>query len=292
MNQKRKQPPIPSVNYIVLSPCNMKCKYCFTTFQDLKPQFTIKNKLSKQNALKLIEELAAKGFKKITFLGGEPMLCPYLLDLIKKAKKKKMITLLTTNGSLVTNKKLDAFKGFLDWITLSIDTLNKNKSIKIGRVVKGKAISRSKYTEIANNIKAKKIKLRINTVVSSINYQSDMSDFIIKVKPKIWKLIQVVPMNGQNDKLINQYLISSNQFNSYVKKCQRVIKHHISLKAIDNRDMPGDYILIDPLGRLIDTTSNKYLYSEPVLKIGLDQALKQINVDINKFIRRGGIYKW
>lgn len=30
--------PIPSVNYHIWEPCNMRCRFCFATFQDVKAE--------------------------------------------------------------------------------------------------------------------------------------------------------------------------------------------------------------------------------------------------------------
>lgn len=283
---------IPSVDYIVLAPCNMKCKYCFATFNDVGSKFIIKNALAKEESLKLIDSLAEAGFKKITFLGGEPTLCPWLLDLVKRAKEKGLFTSITTNASLLTEKYLDNLRGVIDWITVSIDSLDQEKLSKIGRVVANKAISESQYRQTLQNIKARGIKLKINTVISSVNWQDDITDFILEIKPNIWKLLQVLPMSGQNDALIANYLISEDKFGEYVKKAKKVEKVGVKVKIVDNLIMPGSYALIDPMGRFIDTFNQRYAYSDPILKIGVKNALKQVRIDEDRFFKRGGLYEW
>ena len=73
---------IPSVNFHLWEPCNMKCKYCFATFKDVKQSILPKGHLPKAEAIEIVKELAEYGFKKITFAGGEPTLCKWLPDLI------------------------------------------------------------------------------------------------------------------------------------------------------------------------------------------------------------------
>ncbi|WP_282071372.1 hypothetical protein [Polaribacter atrinae] len=46
-----------------------------------------------------MRKIAAAGFEKITFAGGEPMLCPWLPKLIKTAKELGLTTMIVTNGS-------------------------------------------------------------------------------------------------------------------------------------------------------------------------------------------------
>ena len=78
---------IPSVNYHLWEPCNMRCKFCFATFQDVKQSILPKGHLPKEDALQLIKLFADFGFEKITFVGGEPTLCPWLPELIAYAKE-------------------------------------------------------------------------------------------------------------------------------------------------------------------------------------------------------------
>lgn len=66
---------IPSVNFHLWEPCNMRCKFCFATFQDVKQTILPKGHLSEYDVLKVVESIAATGFEKITFARGEPLLC-------------------------------------------------------------------------------------------------------------------------------------------------------------------------------------------------------------------------
>ncbi len=80
-------PPIPSVNFHLWTPCNMHCKFRFAIFEDVKRDMKLpKGHLPKQECLSLIDKISDVGFEKITFAGGEPQLCPWLLSLIVRAK--------------------------------------------------------------------------------------------------------------------------------------------------------------------------------------------------------------
>ena len=58
---------IPSVNYHLWRPCNMKCEFCFATFQDINPQILPKGHLGRENSLNVVQTLAGAGFQKINF---------------------------------------------------------------------------------------------------------------------------------------------------------------------------------------------------------------------------------
>ena len=69
----------PSVNFHLWEPCNMRCRFCFATFQDVRQSVLPKGHLPREDALRVTEALA-EHFEKITFAGGEPLLCPWLPD--------------------------------------------------------------------------------------------------------------------------------------------------------------------------------------------------------------------
>ncbi|QQR95242.1 MAG: radical SAM protein [Bacteroidota bacterium] len=109
MQQRTKQF-IPAVNFHLWEPCNMRCKFCFATFQDVKRSILPKGHLPKEQAVQVVQQLADFGFQKITFAGGEPTLCKWLPDLIATAKGSGMTTMIVSNGSRLTDEFLSEQK--------------------------------------------------------------------------------------------------------------------------------------------------------------------------------------
>ena len=169
---------IPSVNYHIWEPCNMRCRFCFATFQDVKQDMGLpKGHLPEQDCILIVEQLAQKGFEKINFAGGEPTLCKWLPDLISRAKRHGMVTSIVTNGSRITTEWLDGLNGSLDWITLSIDTVDPERLKRLGRTVLTKPITEKEYLQKIGMIKRQGIRLKINTVVTSETWQEDFTRF-------------------------------------------------------------------------------------------------------------------
>ena len=77
--------------------------------------------------------LATAGADKITFVGGEPTLCPYLGDLLAASKDVGLTTCIVTNASGLTEEFLDEWGHLIDWIGLSIDASNDEIHTVIGR---------------------------------------------------------------------------------------------------------------------------------------------------------------
>jgi len=270
----------------------MRCKFCFATFQDVKYSILPKGHLPKEQAVEVVLQLAEIGFEKITFAGGEPTLCSWLPELITTAKNAGLTTMIVSNGSKLTDSFLQANKNHLDWIAVSIDSLNATTNIETGRAVSGKTPLQSDYYfSLVDRIKQHGYGLKINTVVSSKNCNENMNEFIRYAKPKRWKLLQVLPMKGQNDLNIDNFKISDEQF-------QNFISNHSDLQDItnivpeSNNQMKGSYAMVDPAGRFYDNAEGTHNYSRPILEIGSRLAIQQVNYDFSKFVERGGIYNW
>lgn len=285
---------VPSVNFHLWEPCNMDCGFCFATFQDVKEEMNLpKGHLPEEKCLLLVDQISEFGFEKINFAGGEPTLCPWLPKLITQAKEHGMTTSIVTNGSRITDQWLDNLNGSLDWIGLSIDTVDPEKSVRIGRAVAGKIpITEERYLDIIGKIKRHGIRLKINTVVNSVNWEEDLTPFIELAKPERWKLFQVLPVKGQNDGHFADFEITTKQFEAYVQRNRIVEDYGINIVPESNEAMTESYVMIDPAGRFFDNSKGFYKYSDPILKVGIEEALKQVSINNERFRQRGGRYDW
>lgn len=283
---------IPSVNFHLWEPCNMRCKFCFARFQDVKESVLPAGHLPKEQAIQIVLGLAKAGFQKITFAGGEPMLCPWLPELIKTAKQSGMTTMVVTNGSKLNDLFLEQNQGYLDWIVISIDSLSPETSLAAGRAVGGKnPLSIDFYKSIIEKIKQQGYHLKINTVVNRFNIDEDMNEFIRFAKPKRWKVFQALPMLGQNDHFIGALEISEEEFCDFIKRHQH-LSVITSLVPESNIKMKGSYVMVDPAGRFFDNVQGYHHYSRPILEVGIGKALMEVDFDFQKFTSRGGIYDW
>lgn len=258
----------------------MRCKFCYATFEDMR----LTNQLSKYGAFKILDKLKEAGLQKITFAGGEPLLYKWIYEVIVYAKEIGLTTSIISNGSMLTDELLEKFKGKLDWIGISVDSLNETTNKLIGRTYKNKV----NYLDLCLKIKDAGFRLKINTVVNSFNWYGDLNDFIEDVKPDRWKVFQALRVDGQNEKQFDEIKVTHEQFESYVNT-------HKGQKAMvveDNEAMTGSYLLIDPQGRLFENSKGKHTYSQPLQDAELEACLSEINLNREMFIKRGGIYEW
>lgn len=288
----KKQATIPSVNFHLWEPCNMRCKFCFATFTDVKESILPKGHLPKEQATQLIKELAQFGFEKITFAGGEPTLCPWLSELIQTAKSHGMTTMIVTNGSGLTKDFLLKNQSFLDWIALSVDSTSSTTNFDLGRAIAGNRIIASEdYIRLVQQIKSYEYGLKINTVVNQLNLEEDFTDFIEIAQPKRWKILQVMPVAGQNDFKVDQLMVSIPQFDSFVRRHQS-LKMVTTLIPESCELISGSYAMVDPAGRFFDSTVGKHTYSDSILNLGVEEAYNQVRVFQSKFQARNGKYNW
>ena len=283
---------VPTVNYHLWQPCNMRCGFCFATFLDISPQSS--NYLAKVDALQVVDLVSLAGFTKINFAGGEPTLCPWLVDLIGCAKTSGLTASVVTNGSKITDPWLDSVAGFLDIIAVSIDSVDAGTLLKIGRTVKGKEpISEDYYRRICESVKDRRIRLKVNTVVNQYNLDEDFRPFIKDVLPERWKIFQALLVQGQNEGHFDEFAVTLAEFNQYVARNRSVESDGICVVPETNELMTGSYLMIDPLGRFFDDTKGKHTYSRPILEVGVgvERALEDIDIYPECFAARGGFYE-
>lgn len=268
-----------TASFHIVKPCNMKCKFCYATFNDQK----VLKQLPIEEVFIILQKLKDAGLEKITFAGGEPMLYKKLNQAIIFSKCIGLTTSIITNGSLITEKWLESMIGKLDWIGISIDSLNPVVNEKIGRINK----EHFNYLTLCNLIKSKGFKLKINTVVNRFNEHEQLHYFIDYIKPLRWKVFDTLRVEGQNDNQFNEVRSSKGAFKKYIKSNKVDV-----LVPEDNHAMTGSYLLIDPQGRLFENSKGEHTYSQPLQNNDINKCLGQISLNRKTFVERGGIYKW
>ena len=274
---------IPAINFHLLQACNMRCKYCFAANLHMTC-------LPLNEASEIVRLLSQAGFKKINFAGGEPMLYPELDSLIREAKESGMTTSIVTNGTKITDIWLDAMSGYLDWVTLSIDSANPDTHNRSGRATGGRPLTTDRYLEMCSSIRRHGMRLKINTVVTLYNHEEDMTGFIREAAPERWKIMQALVVMGQNDRNAGLFEVTGGQFDAYVERNRSV--EGIKVVPESNDLMTGSYVMVDPIGCFFDNANGSHTYSRPILKVGVSSALQDVKTDPERFGMRGGNYEW
>jgi radical S-adenosyl methionine domain-containing protein 2 len=279
----------PSVNYHLWQPCNMRCRFCFATFEDVRQQLPAGH-LPREQALALVRILARR-FDKLTFAGGEPLLCPWLPELVRVAHEEGAVTMAVTNGSRLRPAVLERLEGCLDWVALSVDSASEETHVKLGRAVAGtQPLSLGDYESLVVRLRRMGVKVKLNTVVTSLNAGEDLTSLVRRLRPERWKVLRVLPVEGQNSGRVEPLLCTDEAFQDFVARHRHLEKEGVVMTPEDNEDMRGSYAMVDPAGRFFENTRGFHHYSDPVLDVGMEVAWSQVRFSLERFEQRGGRY--
>jgi mycofactocin radical SAM maturase len=141
--------------------CNLKCIHCLSASQAEYP-----DELSLAECQKVVDRLADLKVFEINFGGGEPLLKDYFLDLVDYIHTKGMVTCISTNGTLLTDKTISFLAGSpLVHIQVSLDGATAEANDKIRGT--------GTYQRILRGIELlsrQGVPFSLNAVVTSLNY--------------------------------------------------------------------------------------------------------------------------
>jgi len=273
-------PIVKSMNWHITSRCNYRCKFCFA--RDRGEEL-----LDLERMKAVLSLLKQKGIQKINLAGGEPVLHPLFLEILREAKNAGFTTSIVTNGYLLNKNVLAEAKDSLDWIGLSIDSSNDYIEKELGRGW-GDHVKHS--VEVAKHVNDLGIKLKINTVVTKMNYREDMKSFIEQLEPHRWKVFQYLHMIGCNDNYYSEMEVTAEQFEVFIRNNEDTrLRDGIKPVFERNSDMLGSYLMLSPDGDL--TIDQGQSYSKIPLEKFHRGDISQF-VNSSKYLNRGGDYKW
>ena len=262
------------VNIHILEACNYKCRHCFAHFDH--------NKLLPLESWKHIVDNISKAIpvKRFNIAGGEPFLYPHLDELIKYIYNKGHQVSIITNGFLITEEWLDKNSKYIHTIGFSIDSFNENVLTHMGRqTINGNILKYDKLTYICNKIKSAGIKLKLNTVVTSLNHKEDFTDRIKQLGVDRWKVLKMKVF--RNESFDNSDIsISTNEFNDFV------YRHKGTPNAVYEASLVNSYIMIDSSGSLVDNSNDSYTKVSDVTTEDFKEGFKRLKLDSKLYFSR------
>jgi 12,18-didecarboxysiroheme deacetylase len=109
----------PVVVWNITRACNLRCVHCYASAGTAQER---DNELALEEVKRVIDDLADFGVPVILFSGGEPLLRPDLPQMVDYAAKKGIRTVISTNGTLLTEKMIRAFDRIdISYIGISLD---------------------------------------------------------------------------------------------------------------------------------------------------------------------------
>lgn len=108
------------VEFTLTHRCQCRCVHCYSETDAPVPA---SDELTTTEVFSVMEQTASMFCNEISFSGGEPLLREDLFDLIRYARRLKLVPKLSTNGILLTGDTVNKLKeAGLGWCSVSIDS--------------------------------------------------------------------------------------------------------------------------------------------------------------------------
>lgn len=275
------------VNLHVTERCNFNCSHCFGKWGVTEAAASIFEDMN--SAKKLIAELTSifpppqmiGARLRFNFVGGEPGLFKPMPELVSLCKKAGAATSFVSNGLMLNRYNPGWISQNFDIVGLSIDSASPDSNRRIGRATKsGVPLDLARVSTRLHELRSLGTFIKVNTVVSSVNYMEDFTATLRELQPDKWKIFQMLPVYDDRN------CISDDKFNLFIRR-HKEFSHLIYSE--DNDEMTGSYVMIDPLGRFFwyDGSSRAgYSFSRPILDVGADEAFSESRFLLDKYADR------
>ena len=188
--------------------CNLRCVMCNVWRQRKKSLLTLPVMQA------LADELARLGTTKVHLTGGEVLLHPRIFEIIATLAQRGLQVNLTSNGTLLDEENAaQLVESGAQNVSLSLD----GPTPQVHDAVRGKGNFKRTLRGIRNLRRAarhahRKLHIRVNTVVSRMNYL-DLADLPILIHRAGADRLTLIPVDDQGDhlRLNKQRILEYNQ---------------------------------------------------------------------------------
>ena len=267
------------VNLHLTQACNYHCRHCFAMFPEPRD-------LSPERWKDIISDLAESGLvSAINFAGGEPVFCRGFPEIVSFAHDKGFLLSIITNGSLLRNEKLFPRELFpmISMFGFSIDSLNYDTLRRIGRYdSRGNILGRQGFIDTVRLIRecSPSASIKINTVVSKLNWNERLVDIEEEVPVSRWKFLKmkVFETKGFSNR---DLAVTESEFEAFVRNNRRRYG-----ETVVESTMERSYLIIDNAGNLLDNRGDSYTIIGNLLEEPFGELLSRFSLDDREYSRR------
>jgi radical SAM protein with 4Fe4S-binding SPASM domain len=197
--------------------CNFRCLYCYAS-----DHLAQRDELSREEFYDLITQAKELGARKMIVLGGEPMLYPHIMEMIRFIRSLNMDVELFTNGTNLTSEKATELYEAGVRVVLKMNTFDE----KVQDTLSGRKGAYTQIHEAFKNLKlagypSKDRFMGISTVVCQQN---------IEELPKMWEWLRdqniapyfemITPQGGAKEH--NMLDVDSHQVEELFKRISKI----------------------------------------------------------------------
>lgn len=267
--------------------CNLRCVYCMPEDKVYENNL-INDTLSLNDYKFIINGLAQVGIKKIKFTGGEPLLYPHLIELIKYAHYECNIDdiSITTNGIGLNEIAYELKRSGLKSVNISLDSL---KSYKYKSITRG-----GNLTDVLKSINRcleLGIKVKINCVVIKRFNDDEVYDFIEMANyyPIDVRFIELMPLGEGEYFYENGYFNISNFINDIDELYKIEDEKGSTTRLYQGKYAKGRIGIITPISCQFCNTCNRIrITSDGKIKLCLHSNEE---TDIRYYLNKPMIFK-
>lgn len=285
-----------SASVPVTTRCNSSCGYC------PPPRVRQLSDLDMGIVKETLHQLRDIGVRQISVTGGEPLLRDDLEEIIVFATDLKFMTIVLTNGKLLTKKRLESLlnagaTGFV----ISLDTLDNETYRKI----RGTGIEQTLHA-IENLAQLKKEKDGIITSVTSVLTKYNIGHLVelARYLDKRWIDLQIQPCLDASDYEITNGSVNiiqrlreslreiQNIYGQYITKFDREYLDYVPV-FLQNHELPENFRCLAAYHLVhLDAELNLYpcwssspvgnILQSPLSKLWYGDAMRKIRLEFSK----------
>lgn len=265
-------------SYNVTGRCNMKCAFCEWWKKDIP-------ELSTKKASEAIDAVCSLGIPFFDLSGGEPLLRKDLVVLAKRVASHGCLVSMNTNGTLLTEKRVNEIANVFDTVVVSLDGPK-----EVHDTIRGVPGTYEKAVNAIRLLKENRVRVGINSVATPWNIDI-LPQFIEKFRNRV-DFVQVQPMhpypptaeNVPGDEQVSRllrYLLKRKHSDpgclaiptEFIKGFEQFFKGKSS-KICHAGEL---YIAINPEGKLLACPARSDIILGDTLNDSIEKALKNKN---------------
>ncbi|BAU66264.1 molybdenum cofactor biosynthesis protein A [Stanieria sp. NIES-3757] len=203
----------------LIDKCNFSCQYCMPEGKELNYLLT-QDLLTDEEILILIRDVFIPlGFSKFRLTGGEPLLRPGVVNLVREiaALSETQDLAMTTNGFLLATMAQDLYEAGLRRINISLDSLNPQT---FNQIIGNRGFSRWEQTwkgiQTAYQVGFDPLKLNV-VIIPGVNDQEVLDLAALTIK-RNWhvRFIEFMPI-GNTELFDQQAWIASEELRKQIR---------------------------------------------------------------------------